>query len=93
MIEGMNFFGAEKSLMEVISQELNQSQLPITFLNITELSSARKDAHTSIYKKQWGPVSEKQLANPKTYADCIHWCLPGLQDIWNELLFSKLFYP
>ncbi|PIN00923.1 hypothetical protein CDL12_26574 [Handroanthus impetiginosus] len=93
MITDPTFFGAEKSLMQVTTQEFSKSTVPITLLNITGLSSARKDAHTSIYKKQWGPITEKQLANPKSYADCIHWCLPGLQDIWNELLFSKLFYP
>ncbi|CAA0834432.1 Protein trichome birefringence-like 33 [Striga hermonthica] len=93
MIEDPNFFGAEKSLMEVTVNELNKSIIPITLVNITQLSSSRKDAHTSIYKKPWGTLTEKQVANPKSYADCIHWCLPGLQDIWNELLFTKLFYP
>ncbi|GFZ15065.1 similar to TRICHOME BIREFRINGENCE-LIKE 33 [Actinidia rufa] len=43
--------------------------------------------------KQWGPLTPEQLANPVSYADCVHWCLPGLQDTWNELLFAKLFYP
>ncbi|KAK6156086.1 hypothetical protein DH2020_010334 [Rehmannia glutinosa] len=93
MIQNPNYFGAEESLMHVATEELNKSTVPITFLNITHLSSARKDAHTSIYKQPWGPLTKEQLANPKSYADCIHWCLPGLQDIWNELLFSKLFYP
>ncbi|KAK6135771.1 hypothetical protein DH2020_030466 [Rehmannia glutinosa] len=93
MIQNPNYFGAEESLMHVATEELNKSTVPITFLNITHLSSARKDAHTSIYKQPWGPLTDAQLANPKSYADCIHWCLPGLQDIWNELLFSKLFYP
>lgn len=26
------------------------------------------------------------------YDKIVHWCLPGLQDAWNELLFTKLFY-
>ncbi|KAK4433363.1 protein trichome birefringence-like 33 [Sesamum alatum] len=93
MIEDPTFFGAKKSLMQVITEELSKSTVPITLINITQLSSPRKDAHTSIYKKQWVPLTEKQLADPQSYADCIHWCLPGIQDIWNELLFSKLFYP
>ncbi|GFP96835.1 protein trichome birefringence-like 32, partial [Phtheirospermum japonicum] len=93
MIQDPNHFGAEISLMRAATEELNKSTVPVTFLNITQLSSSRKDAHTSIYKKQWGRLTKEQLANPKSYADCIHWCLPGLQDIWNELLFSKLFYP
>ncbi|KAI3458494.1 hypothetical protein Pfo_015157 [Paulownia fortunei] len=80
MIEDPTFFGAEESLMPIITEEFRQSAVPITFLNITQLSTM-------------GALTEQQLANPRSYADCIHWCLPGLQDIWNELLFSKLFYP
>ncbi|KAL6545121.1 hypothetical protein OROHE_009786 [Orobanche hederae] len=93
MIQDPNYFGAEKSLMRVITDELGKSMVPITLVNITQLSSVRKDAHTSIHKKPWGIIPKEKLANPKSYADCIHWCLPGLQDIWNELLFTKLFYP
>ncbi|CAL0320341.1 unnamed protein product [Lupinus luteus] len=94
-IDDPTYWGSdsEKSIMQVIEQVFRKSKVPITFLNITQLSSYRKDAHTSIYKKQWNPLSTEQLANPASYADCIHWCLPGLQDTWNELLFAKLFYP
>ncbi|MFQ6664298.1 hypothetical protein Gotur_031461 [Gossypium turneri] len=89
-----NYWGSEnKNIMQVIAEEFGKSKYPITFLNITQLSSYRKDAHTSIYKKQWSPLTPEQLANPISYADCVHWCLPGLQDTWNELLFTKLFYP
>ncbi|XWS74765.1 hypothetical protein CRYUN_Cryun01aG0025600 [Craigia yunnanensis] len=94
LIEDPNHWGSEsKSIMQVIGEEFSKSKYPITFLNITQLSSYRKDAHTSIYKKQWSPLTPEQLANPVSYADCVHWCLPGLQDTWNELLFTKLFYP
>ncbi|CAN8269469.1 unnamed protein product [Cochlearia groenlandica] len=83
-----------KTLMKVIGEELDRNKdFPVTVLNITQLSGYRKDAHTSIYKKQWSPLTKEQLANPVSYSDCIHWCLPGLQDTWNELLFAKLFYP
>ncbi|GMH19168.1 hypothetical protein Nepgr_021009 [Nepenthes gracilis] len=81
------------SIMQVIRDVFGKSTVPISLLNITRLSSYRKDAHTSIYKKQWSPLTQEQLANPVSYADCVHWCLPGLQDTWNELLFTKLFYP
>ncbi|CAK8566443.1 unnamed protein product [Lathyrus sativus] len=92
-IEDPSYWGSDslKSIMQVIGEEFRKSKVPITFLNITQLSSYRKDAHTSIYKKQWNPLSQEQLANPSSYADCSHWCLPGLQDTWNELLFAKLF--
>ncbi|XP_060211006.1 protein trichome birefringence-like 33 [Lycium barbarum] len=95
MIEDPSYWGSDssKSVMQVIGEVFSKSEVPVTFLNITQLSSYRKDAHTSIYKKQWNPLTAKQLANPVSYADCTHWCLPGLQDTWNELLFAKLFYP
>lgn len=95
LIETPNYWGSDtrKSIMQVLGEELGRPKVPITFLNITQLSSYRKDAHTSIYKKQWGRLTPEQLANPRSYADCTHWCLPGLQDTWNELLFAKLFYP
>ncbi|QCD98719.1 protein trichome birefringence-like 33 isoform X1 [Vigna unguiculata] len=84
---------SKKTIMQVIGEVFGKSKVPITFLNITQLSNYRKDAHTSIYKKQWNPLTSEQLANPASYADCVHWCLPGLQDTWNELLFAKLFFP
>ncbi|XP_042051482.1 protein trichome birefringence-like 33 [Salvia splendens] len=95
MIDDPNYWGSDsrKSVMNVIGEVFRKSRYPITFLNITQMSSYRKDAHTSIYKKQWNPLTPEQLANPVSYADCTHWCLPGLQDTWNELLFAKLFYP
>ncbi|KAI3517469.1 hypothetical protein L1887_16684 [Cichorium endivia] len=94
-IEDPNYWGSDcsKSIMKIIGDVFKKSKFPITFLNITQLSLYRKDAHTSIYKKQWNALTPKQIANPTSYADCTHWCLPGLQDTWNELLFSKLFYP
>ncbi|KAJ8426433.1 hypothetical protein Cgig2_021040 [Carnegiea gigantea] len=95
MIDDPNYWGSDcrKSIMRVIDEEFSQSKVPLSFLNITQLSNYRKDAHTQIYKKQWSPLTPEQLADPKSYADCLHWCLPGLQDTWNELLFAKLFYP
>ncbi|TKY47583.1 trichome birefringence 33 [Spatholobus suberectus] len=84
---------SKKGIMQVIGEVFRKSKVPITFLNITQLSNYRKDAHTSIYKKQWSPLTPAQVANPVSYADCVHWCLPGLPDTWNELLFVKLFYP
>ncbi|XP_031115125.1 protein trichome birefringence-like 33 isoform X2 [Ipomoea triloba] len=95
LIEDSNYWGSDsrKSIMQVIGEVFRKSKVPITFLNITQLSSYRRDAHTSIYKKQWSPLTPEQIANPTSYADCVHWCMPGLQDTWNELLFTKLFYP
>uniref|UniRef100_A0A6V7QVK4 Trichome birefringence-like C-terminal domain-containing protein n=1 Tax=Ananas comosus var. bracteatus TaxID=296719 RepID=A0A6V7QVK4_ANACO len=94
-IEDPTYWGEDssKSMMRVVAEALSSTTVPITILNITQLSEYRKDAHPQIYKKQWTPPTTEQLANPKSYADCIHWCLPGLHDTWNELLYAKLLTP
>lgn len=95
MITDRNYWGSDcrKSIMQVIGKVFSKTEVPITVLNVTQLSAYRRDAHSSIYKKQWSRLTPEQLANPFSYADCVHWCLPGLQDVWNELLFTKLFFP
>ncbi|KAK4784409.1 hypothetical protein SAY86_018777 [Trapa natans] len=52
-------------------------------LNITGMSSRRKDGHASIYYlgPDVGPA-------PIHRQDCSHWCLPGVPDLWNELLYA-----
>ncbi|KAI4324501.1 hypothetical protein MLD38_029986 [Melastoma candidum] len=62
----------------------------VSAINITQLSEYRKDGHPSIYRKFWEALRPEQLADPSSFSDCIHWCLPGVQDIWNQLLFHFL---
>ncbi|CAA0831986.1 Protein trichome birefringence-like 6 [Striga hermonthica] len=69
----------EKNL--IVEKIISQMKTPVTFLNITRLSDYRPDAHPSIY----GRKSVKP-----SIQDCSHWCLPGVPDIWNELLYYHL---
>ncbi|XP_073158425.1 protein trichome birefringence-like 10 isoform X2 [Henckelia pumila] len=70
-----------------IFSRLASSQAPnlsaLTILNITHLSSRRKDGHSSLYYlgSTLGPA-------PLHKQDCSHWCLPGVPDTWNELLYA-----
>jgi hypothetical protein len=68
---------------------------PATYLNITHLSELRIDAHPSVYttNRDGKPLSTEQQQQPIIYADCSHWCLPGLPDTWNVLLLSLMRYP
>ncbi|XP_052205193.1 protein trichome birefringence-like 19 [Diospyros lotus] len=52
-------------------------------LDITEMMRPRADAHPNHY----GHAAEVRFM---LYSDCLHWCLPGAIDIWNELLFQIL---
>ncbi|XP_052172176.1 protein trichome birefringence-like 34 [Diospyros lotus] len=97
-ISGEGYRGSSESDLEMARalgaaiDELGRRGLKVQLLNITELSGYRKDAHTSIYKKQWKRVTSEELANPSSYADCVNWCIPGVPDIWNELLYAYIFY-
>ncbi|KAL6987893.1 hypothetical protein U1Q18_013640 [Sarracenia purpurea var. burkii] len=87
--------GNDSGVMETIESAINQMKkkgLEIQMLNITRLSEYRKDAHTSIYRKLWKRLSREELANPKSHADCMHWCIPGVPDVWNELLYAYIFH-
>ncbi|KAH8502667.1 hypothetical protein H0E87_014102 [Populus deltoides] len=52
----------------------------ITLLDITALSDLRDEGHISRY-------SVKATAGVN---DCLHWCLPGIPDTWNELLVAQI---
>ncbi|XP_074269304.1 protein trichome birefringence-like 16 [Silene latifolia] len=52
----------------------------LTFLDITALSELRDEAHIANSSIRPSPVTE----------DCLHWCLPGIPDTWNEILFAHL---
>lgn len=46
-------------------------------LDITRMSEFRADAHPS-------------TAGGKKHDDCMHWCLPGVTDTWNDLFVARL---
>ncbi|MCL7041587.1 hypothetical protein MKW94_002178 [Papaver nudicaule] len=54
----------------------------IQFLNITYLTEYRKDGHPSVHREPGTPIPSPQ--------DCSHWCLPGVPDTWNKLLYAHL---
>lgn len=52
----------------------------IKMLDITALSQLRDEAHMSRYT----------VRGTQNASDCLHWCLPGVPDTWNELLVSQI---
>ncbi|KAJ8570905.1 hypothetical protein K7X08_037877 [Anisodus acutangulus] len=83
----------ERNMMEIAEASvhgLKRRGLDIQYLNITQLSDYRKDAHPSIYKRNWVAPTKEQLLNPRKNADCVHWCLPGVPDFWNQILYAYI---
>ncbi|KAE9592880.1 hypothetical protein Lal_00028944 [Lupinus albus] len=83
--------GSNLEIMKILHDALQELKIDVTMLNITQLSEYRKDAHTSVYGERKGKLlTKEQRANPKSFADCIHWCLPGVPDAWNEILYAYM---
>ncbi|KAK4802262.1 hypothetical protein SAY86_000465 [Trapa natans] len=78
-------------MTDVIASIVERMRINVTFINITELSEYRVDAHTSVYgERSEELLSEEKRDDPLQFADCIHWCLPGVPDTWNHILYSYL---
>ncbi|KAL5225823.1 hypothetical protein ABZP36_012462 [Zizania latifolia] len=52
----------------------------IKLLDITALSRLREEGHISRYT----------IGGAQRGQDCLHWCLPGVPDTWNEIMAAQL---
>ncbi|XP_051123811.1 protein trichome berefringence-like 7 [Andrographis paniculata] len=68
----------KNSKSEAIIRAVEKASIPVQLLHVTPMSAYRSDAHVGTWSD-----------NPSV-PDCSHWCLPGVPDMWNELLFSFL---
>ncbi|KAJ1281246.1 hypothetical protein BS78_04G292400 [Paspalum vaginatum] len=74
--------------MSILEEVLGGMKTPVVYLNITRMTDYRKEAHPSVYRKQ--KLTEEERKSPALYQDCSHWCLPGVPDSWNELLYAQI---
>ncbi|RLM69562.1 protein trichome birefringence-like 10 [Panicum miliaceum] len=72
-----------KPVNDVLGNNLNPKLSGVDVLNVTRMTAQRKDGHLSVYLSPSGPV-------PHYKQDCSHWCLPGVPDAWNELLYALI---
>ena len=76
-------FAVENNGTNVEARLVNQhlyKALTRSFLNvldITRMTEFRADAHPS-------------TSGGKKHDDCMHWCLPGITDTWNDLFIAHL---
>lgn len=82
--------GSDKRIMSVVAKVVKKMKVPVTFINVTQISEYRIDGHSSVYTENGGKLlSEEERTNPQN-ADCIHWCLPGVPDTWNQIFLAML---
>ncbi|KAG5569119.1 hypothetical protein H5410_058885 [Solanum commersonii] len=74
-ISGSTYPGGLPPALTVLKKVLyTLIEKPVTLLDVTNLCLLHKDGHPSIYGL--------------TGMDCSHWCLPGVPDIWNQILYN-----
>ena len=76
-IEGSTYPGERYAGEAVVKSVLSNMTMPVNLLDITLLTQLRKDGHPS-------RVASGALN------DCSHWCVAGVPDTWNELLYTML---
>lgn len=52
-------------------------------IDVTNAMLLRPDGHPSVY-------GQMKRTKKTLYYDCVHWCLPGPIDAWNEMLLHML---
>ncbi|XP_042056315.1 protein trichome birefringence-like 34 [Salvia splendens] len=83
--------GVDRNLMEIVEstlKKLEERGIKVEYMNATQLSGYREDARPSIYRP-FLKVALKDIT-PNKYADCLHWCLPGVPDVWNQILYAYI---
>ncbi|XP_059291053.1 protein trichome birefringence-like 4 [Lycium ferocissimum] len=71
-------------MMRVLESVISEMKTPVVYLNITKMTDYRKEGHPSIFRE----AKSKRRAG--MFQDCSHWCLPGVPDSWNQLLYATL---
>ncbi|KAM0939705.1 putative PMR5 domain, PC-Esterase [Dioscorea sansibarensis] len=69
----------------VLREVVKKMKFPCHLQDITSMSALRRDGHPSVYTGAVPGLKAHQSS------DCSHWCLPGVPDTWNELLYALLF--
>ncbi|KAL0300681.1 UNVERIFIED_CONTAM: protein trichome birefringence-like 38 [Sesamum radiatum] len=77
-IKGSTYPTRRPAAAVIVSKVLSTLRKPVYLLDVTTLSQLRKDGHPSEYVRDHSSL------------DCSHWCLPGLPDTWNQLLYAAL---
>ncbi|KAF2569094.1 hypothetical protein F2Q68_00024401 [Brassica cretica] len=80
-VMGPNYRAGPHPAEMVVEKVIKTMKNPARLIDVTLMSQLRKDGHPSVY----GFGGHK---NP----DCSHWCLAGVPDSWNQLLYSELFH-
>ncbi|CAN1151282.1 Xyloglucan O-acetyltransferase 1 [Linum perenne] len=88
VLEGMDADMRKIEVEEVeYAKSRGNSKVRFEALDVTELSLMRPDGHPGPYMH---PFPFANGVSERVQNDCVHWCLPGPVDTWNEILVQVM---
>ncbi|KAL2608300.1 hypothetical protein R1flu_026873 [Riccia fluitans] len=92
VLEGINYDMYQVVMDEYRStverRKSDMKKLQLELLDITVLSLLRADGHPGPFRS-YHPFDHK-LGYTHVQNDCLHWCLPGPIDTWNQFLVEAI---
>ncbi|CAL8994320.1 unnamed protein product [Prunus brigantina] len=89
-LEGMDAEMRQLEVEEVEAAKANGKKFAgfrLQALDVTKLSLMRPDGHPGPYMNPF-PLADG--VQERVQNDCVHWCLPGPIDTWNEIMLEVL---
>ncbi|XP_071725208.1 protein trichome birefringence-like 25 [Rutidosis leptorrhynchoides] len=90
----VNMRDVDSTMREIELEEIRKAKdvaaengVALKVLDTTGLSLLRPDGHPGPYR-QFQPFAKDK--NAEVQNDCLHWCLPGPIDSWNDLVLEML---
>ncbi|KAI4326842.1 hypothetical protein L6164_019372 [Bauhinia variegata] len=69
------------------AEKASRNGVNLKLLDVAPLSLLRPDGHPGPYR-EFQPFAHDQ--NAKVQNDCLHWCLPGPIDSWNDIIMEMV---
>ncbi|KAK8509666.1 hypothetical protein V6N13_093521 [Hibiscus sabdariffa] len=79
--------GIEMEEFEKAASVGAENRVTLKLLDTTGMSLLRPDGHPGPYR-QFQPFAKDK--NAKVQNDCLHWCLPGPIDSWNDIVMEMV---
>ncbi|KAK1376151.1 Protein trichome birefringence-like 25 [Heracleum sosnowskyi] len=85
----IDLIDVDRTMHDIELEEFQKADkgLNLRLFDTTHLSLLRPDGHPGPYRT-YQPFSIDK--NAKVQLDCLHWCLPGPIDSWNDLMMETL---
>ncbi|KAL2902728.1 Protein trichome birefringence-like 23 [Bienertia sinuspersici] len=82
----------DKMLQQIELEEFNktvatafENGVSLKLLDFSQLSLLRPDGHPGPYRQHYPFANDE---NAQVQYDCLHWCLPGPIDVWNDIIMD-----